>query len=109
MKFIAIIAMLLSPLFSKAQKGFPQGKYISDLGDIIIRNDSVITKDVSYYVFHYKSNVNYISELTTITYASENEKQVLTVVYKKGLPRHLIFTYKNHYEDSFNVAFIPSD
>jgi len=109
MKLIIILALMLSPFFAKAQYGFPGGTYTSDLGDIIIRNDSVISKEVSYYVFYYRSAENVPSGVTTVSYSSEDRRSKLTVSFKSGTPRHLMFNYKNYSEETFNVAFIPGD
>lgn len=104
MKLLIILTLILSSFFVEAQNSFSQGKYVSDLGDIIIRNDSVISKDISYYVFYFTSREE--NELTTVFYESENRKQRLTVVYKEGIARHLMFDYKNYSEETFKVSFI---
>ena len=98
---------MLLPFLGNSQNSFQKGTYISKLGDIVIRNDSVISKDISYYIYYYKSNENMLSGVTTVSYSSEDRIKVLTVAFKSGTPRHLMFNYKNYYEEAFNIAFIP--
>ena len=103
-KTITIISLILAPFFAKAQSSFPQGKYVSNLGEIIIRNDSVISKDISYYVYYFSSQEE--NDLTIVSYESEKRREKLTVVYKNNLPRHLMLNYKNYSEETFNIAFL---
>ena len=101
--------LLLTPVIGYSQGDFTEGTYVSKLGDIIIRNDSVISEGVNYYVFNYSVSENSMHGLTTVTYTSENRRQQLKVVFKSGTPRHLTFNYKNYSEETFNVAFIPGE
>lgn len=88
MKLIIILALILTPILGFSQNGFPSGTYTSELGDIIIRNDSVISKDMKYYVFYYKNSENMLSGVTTITYENEDRRSKLTVIFKSGTPRY---------------------
>jgi len=107
MKLVIILALILSPIVGYSQNGFPEGTYTSELGDIVIRNDSVIAEGVSYYAFYYRNSENMINGLTTISYTSKNKRQELKIVFKSGTPRYLSFNYKNYSEEAFNIAFIP--
>lgn len=108
MKSIIIIVLILSSILGFSQNSFPSGTYSSDLGDIIIRNDSVISKGKSYYVFYYSSDENLTNGLTTVSYSSEDRRSKLVVVFKSGTPRHLMFDYKNYSEETFDVLFLKN-
>jgi len=109
MKLIIIIALILTPIFGFSQNGFPEGTYSSKIGDIIIRNDSVISEGVSYFAYYYSSDENFVNGVTTVVYLSEDKDKELKVVFKSGTPRHLAFNYRDYSEESFNVAFISGE
>lgn len=109
MKLLIALMLVLTSIIGYSQNSFPGGIYISELGDIIIRNDSVISEGVSYYVFYFISDESVMDGLTVVSYVSEDKMQKLEVVFKSGTPRHLMFNYKNYFEESFNVAFISGE
>ena len=108
MKIILLILFLLSSLLSFSQSGIKEGTYVTDFGDIIIRDDSVITKSVSYYIYHYSSQEDDELNITTYEFFSEHKKHQLTIIYKNELPRHIIFMYRGYLEETFNIYFEPN-
>lgn len=103
-KLLTIILLFMSSLLF-AQTGIEEGTYKSNLDDIIIRNDSVITKNVQYYIFHYGMKYDEKLNLVSLEYFSENNKHQLVVVYKDGIPRHLMFSYIGYQDETYNIVF----
>jgi len=90
MRIIILILFLLLSFISFSQTGIKDGMYVTDFDNIIIRNDSVIASNVSYYIYHYSSQENDELGITIYEFFSEYKRHQLTIVYKNNLPKHLI-------------------
>lgn len=109
MKFLLSICFLINSFVCLSQSGIMYGTYTTDIGDITITNDSVVTENMSYYIYHYSSQEHDELPITTYEMFSENKKHQLIIIYKNDLPKHLILSYKGYQEETFNVSFIPEN
>ena len=107
MKLIITLSLIVYSFFGYSQSTFPEGTYVSNLDDIIIRNDSVITHNVSYYVFYWVRNENKVNGVITLSYTNKEKDKTLIIYHKHHIPKHLIFRDGEDVVESFNVAFTP--
>lgn len=101
-QFLTVILILMS-LMTYSQQ-IDECTYNSELGVIIIRNDSVITENIQYEIINY--NVKYDEKLNIkiVEYFSYGNHQQLTVVYKNEVPRHLMLSYIGYQEETFKIV-----
>ena len=105
MKLLITSILLLISTIGYSQKSFPEGIYKSTLGDIIIRNDSIISKNINFFAYQYNQDKNFKNGITTITYTSEDKKQQLKVTHKDYSIINIILYHKDNYKEYFNASF----
>lgn len=101
--------LFLLPCIAFSQTGIENGTYISDLGDIIIRNDSVISKQATYYVYFYSNKHNQLKPYIIRSYTSEDNMNKLTVTFVNGVARHLMFQYNGDQMETPSVMFLKDN
>jgi hypothetical protein len=104
-RIIITLILLLTTVVGYSQKSFPEGVYSSTCSDIIIRNDSVISENVSYFVYYFNYEEDFSNGISTITYRSEDKSKILQVTVKGSVGRRLVLYTENYVEKCFNVSF----